>query len=303
MRNSFKLFLSCVAALCMQGLAISQVVVSEDFEGVTSIDDTSLVTTHLGRGFTDPFFPPPFGTSLDFSGESAIVGGRTDDERVYLGTAATDFGLRSFIAEIDVTVRDDFERNSSTSFFGLGPGEGESRSFEEPVGGTPIFLGVAGTRDYLLFDRGEVDRGFFFNRPLAERSEFPGAGEGTHRVRLEHDVNSGEAVYSIDIGSTGNFAHVVTFNTCNNQFDATNSRIFFGGSDSRIFDNFTVELLPGFAVLRGDIDFNGEVNFLDIPRMIGVLSSGEFLPEADCDCDGDIDFLDIPPFIDILAGR
>ena len=47
----------------MQGLAISQVVVSEDFEGVTSLDETSLVSTYLGSVVA---LAP--GVSLDFSG-------------------------------------------------------------------------------------------------------------------------------------------------------------------------------------------------------------------------------------------
>ena len=38
----------------MQGLAIAQVVVSEDFEGATSIDDTILVETY--RAAVTPFY-------------------------------------------------------------------------------------------------------------------------------------------------------------------------------------------------------------------------------------------------------
>ena len=56
-------------------------------------------------------------------------------------------------------------------------------------------------------------------------------------------------------------------------------------------------------VLKGDVDRDGGVTFLDINPFILVLSSNGFQLEADCDCDGDVDFLDIQPFINILAGQ
>jgi poly(beta-D-mannuronate) lyase len=56
-------------------------------------------------------------------------------------------------------------------------------------------------------------------------------------------------------------------------------------------------------VLRGDVDTNGVVNFLDITPFIAVLSSNGGQAEADCDEDGDVDFLDITPFIAILSGQ
>ncbi len=57
------------------------------------------------------------------------------------------------------------------------------------------------------------------------------------------------------------------------------------------------------SVLKGDVNLDGAVTFLDIFPFIGVLSNNAFQAEADCDCDGDVDFLDIQPFIDILAGN
>lgn len=56
-------------------------------------------------------------------------------------------------------------------------------------------------------------------------------------------------------------------------------------------------------VLKGDVDLDGVVTFLDISPFIDVLSSNGFQDEADCDCDGAVTFLDIQPFIDILAGN
>lgn len=59
----------------------------------------------------------------------------------------------------------------------------------------------------------------------------------------------------------------------------------------------------GGETLKGDVDLDGEVTFLDINPFIVLLSANGFQEEADCDCDGDLDFLDIQPFIDILAGN
>ena len=56
-------------------------------------------------------------------------------------------------------------------------------------------------------------------------------------------------------------------------------------------------------MLKGDVDLNGVVNFLDIPAFIAVLQAGEFQAEADCDCSTVVNFLDIPAFIGILQGN
>ena len=57
-----------------------------------------------------------------------------------------------------------------------------------------------------------------------------------------------------------------------------------------------------FALLKGDVNLDGGVNFLDISPFIGVLSAGGFQAQADVNCDGVVNFLDISPFISILAG-
>ena len=57
-----------------------------------------------------------------------------------------------------------------------------------------------------------------------------------------------------------------------------------------------------FAVVKGDVNLDGGVNFLDIAPFIGVLSAGSFQPQADINSDGGVTFLDISPFIGILSG-
>ena len=51
-------------------------------------------------------------------------------------------------------------------------------------------------------------------------------------------------------------------------------------------------------VLKGDVNMDDMINFLDISPFIMALASPEGAPaEADCNCDGMVNFLDISPFI------
>ena len=56
------------------------------------------------------------------------------------------------------------------------------------------------------------------------------------------------------------------------------------------------------ALVLGDVNLDGVVDFLDISPFIAVLSGGGFQGEADCDENGAVDFLDISSFIAILSG-
>ena len=54
-------------------------------------------------------------------------------------------------------------------------------------------------------------------------------------------------------------------------------------------------------VLLGDVDLNGDVNFLDIAPFIALLTSSVYQLEADLNEDGVVTFLDISPFIAALT--
>ena len=74
----------------------------------------------------------------------------------------------------------------------------------------------------------------------------------------------------------------------------------FGSVD---LDDLSVTVTSDTGVLKGDVNMDGMVTFLDINPFIGVLSSNGSQAEADCNCDGVVNFLDISTFIDILAGN
>ncbi len=67
--------------------------------------------------------------------------------------------------------------------------------------------------------------------------------------------------------------------------------------------SMTLVEVPGNAILLGDIDLNGVVNFLDIAPFIGLLTSGEFQAEGDFDGDEAVGFLDISGFIAALSNQ
>ena len=70
-----------------------------------------------------------------------------------------------------------------------------------------------------------------------------------------------------------------------------------------IVSEVTLEATTGMVTIKGDVNMDGEVTFLDISPFIMALSSPDAAPDqADCNCDGVVNFLDISVFITILAG-
>jgi dipeptidyl aminopeptidase/acylaminoacyl peptidase len=66
---------------------------------------------------------------------------------------------------------------------------------------------------------------------------------------------------------------------------------------------YSLELTAAAALLKGDVDLSGVVDFSDIPAFISVLQGGLFQAEADANCDTFVNFADIPAFIAILQGQ
>ena len=61
--------------------------------------------------------------------------------------------------------------------------------------------------------------------------------------------------------------------------------------------------LTSSGLLPGDVNQDGEINFLDISPFITTLSVGGDQAEADVNEDGMVDFLDISPFIELLSSQ
>lgn len=78
--------------------------------------------------------------------------------------------------------------------------------------------------------------------------------------------------------------------------DGGSGSIFARGYDMQFSANTNV------MFLKGDLNLDGVVTFLDINPFIVVLAAGGNQPEGDTNCDGFVDFLDINSFIQILTG-
>ncbi len=77
----------------------------------------------------------------------------------------------------------------------------------------------------------------------------------------------------------------------------------FDGNDEMEIDNFEIVGNVSNELLLGDVNLDGEVNFLDISPFIAILSASGFSEEADIDRSGGVTFLDISPFIAILSNQ
>jgi hypothetical protein len=177
-------------------------------------------------GLPGPFLEQSGGSPLTFSGGAAVASGAS---RGYLRTVDDDYHLINFVAQVTVTISDDTAGNA-TVFFGLGVGEPNPGNGDEPSTNPNIYMAGFPTS----FSGGGVktqdnNAGQLF-------TAFSHAGTGTHRLQMAWDSANQSMVFSIDRNYAGGpFVADTVFTAVNgtdNGFNSTNSRIFFGGSNS-----------------------------------------------------------------------
>ena len=116
-------------------------------------------------------------------------------------------------------------------------------------------------------------------------------GTGVHTVGFL--VGGGIGYFRVDLGNGMEDARILDAQIALPAADGTN--------------DFTITIPPvpddgnPPLVLRGDVNLDGMVNFLDIAPFISRLAEMENQPEADVNEDGVVNFLDISPFIGVLA--
>lgn len=230
MSSNVRNFTSLAAAVALLALTTTAHAASSVSENFDSNSIGVLVPTG-GSGTTD------------YSGGNAAMGGSGNDGRDWIGTADTDYSTVTFIAEVDVTVLDG-SNNDNSLYLGMGPGQdanngGAGPGFDEPSVGPTIYVGVRdnGAGNHI---RGDFDSSVT-GAAIGANTAGP-AGDGTHTLRLFS--NGTNAQFSIDLNKTGTFADLgPTIELNDNGFDATNSRVFIGSSNGRVFDNFSVRVL------------------------------------------------------------
>lgn len=186
--------------------------------------------------------------SLTFSNGELLAGidGSNDDGRIFVGTTETGFAgpnVTGFVAEITTTIIAG-ETNADTAFFGLGPGLPAGRFFEPTEGPVAVF----GVRDDNA--GGNANTTLLGDFAAGESGGAAGVagepGPGTHRLRLTYDGTTLQLSQQLNL--TGAFVDTFSIDVSDNGFDETNSRIFFGGSNEAIFDDFAIVSVTTVAV-------------------------------------------------------
>ena len=240
--------------------------------------------------------------------------------------AALSFGaaLTSLYAAPDLCAQDDtIDSNAPLTFtpgtvpFYTGPG-GSDLGVMVAFNGIPdfnTFEGMTISDPVVVNVNNNADYGFSIgNRYLG----FPFAGSPDELFVLEpgevFDGLNGEGEDVLfNVGSTG----VRTFGFVSGQGSVgyfrvdlglgTGPVLFLDGevavADENGMNDFTITIPDGDEpfVLRGDVNLDGMVNFLDIAPFISRLTDMENQAEADVNEDGIVNFLDIAPFIGVLA--
>ena len=97
--------------------------------------------------------------------------------------------------------------------------------------------------------------------------------------------------------------YVTNFSTLVGDSYAYFSHQSSSGGGSSTFSKFEIAVtrFEIETVLLGDVNLDGDVDFLDISPFIAILSANTFQDEADINEDGVVNFSDIAPFISILS--
>lgn len=221
--------------------------------------------------------------SFDFDPSNGITPGTTD----FIGVATHEIGhALGFVSGVDTV----------DTFTGAGPG-----SAADINGGT---AGIGELNPFALFSTVDL-----FRRSEAAFAVDPDA--------LDLSTSSG-VFFSIDADlsdgddlllETGRFngtgqqaSHFLEGPPTLGILDPTaapGELLLISDNDIMVFDVIGYDL----ALILGDVNQDGVINFTDIPALISILQAGEFLEEADVNEDGAVDFLDIGPFVVLLAGQ
>ena len=80
---------------------------------------------------------------------------------------------------------------------------------------------------------------------------------------------------------------------------AAGELLLISDNDILVFDVIGYDL----ALILGDVNQDGVVDFAEFPDFVGLLQTGEFLEEADTNRDTLVNFLDIVPFVNLLQSQ
>lgn len=212
-------------------------------------------SVHAAAAFTDPltaFNPAHFNLAgnaaetqvvYDVNGVSFGTAAVGDGGRNYLRTVDGDYATVSFVAEISFVMR-----NVQQAVF-LGLGAGEIALFGVPDWSTQTssasFWPEPSNQKIVRF-RTANDLNSFADSPV------PGFAPGTHRLQMTFDTATDLLSIAVDLNyaggdflaDTGSFSIDVSTLFAADGWPTEPSRIFFGGDDGIVFNNFSVAVEP-----------------------------------------------------------
>jgi hypothetical protein len=230
--------------------------------------------------FTEDFsnaasLPGPFleqsagGTPATFDGAVATFPDLTPawppPGRSYLRTIDDDYNTVDFVAEITVTIFNGqfFDGGDGLVWFGMGIGEPNPSFFNGPSVIPCLFMRPSPDN----FHSGVVvvnDNGLETHFPTVL------AGTGTHRLQMSWDATLQEMTFAIHEDFAGGpFVASISFGPfdgSDNGYNATNSRIFFGGTSGTIYDDLAVQTSPPPPVIVAIDITEAKVHFKDKPN-------------------------------------
>ena len=289
--------------------------------------------------FTDTFDGPPSnGATRSLSIDNSAAGGQFpgslfDVFGIVDRTVNFDFADDSVINNSDADPMNDdtfgLIKPEKTDFF---LGFADTNNGDNPDGDVSVTwtVSTAGQTGLSLSFEAAAMGDFESTDTLTFTASFDGGPEETLFTSTFIDTPDGEMfTYTLQDGSlaiaafqtttTINDPFVIDGSTVINEFQSFSFPITGTGSQMTLtlnyntngtaevlaIDNVAVTAGGGGVdpVLKGDVNLDGNVTFLDINPFIGVLSSNGSQAEADCNCDGTVNFLDIQAFINILSGN
>jgi len=212
--------------------------------------------TFLTENFSNTgALPGPFleqsalNTPATFNGVNATFPGGGDNGRSYLRTIDDNFIGGSYQAEVTMSIVGG--GGGGSVFFGMGVGEPSGGFFQEPRTSPNIYF-RGQPNDFSNGGYATMDETSEVGHPIAV------TGNGTHRVQMRYDAGAGTVRFAVDKNYAGG-AFTPDFvtaarNVADNGFNATNSRVFFGGASNAAFDDLAITALPAAHIAGTPID-------------------------------------------------
>ena len=157
--------------------------------------------------------------------------------------------------------------------------------------GGDTFIGATGNGEFLTYTVNVPEIGEYILRArVSTRLE---------NANMKLSVDGVDETGEVTVPNTGGFT---TFRT----ITLANDVLLTQGVHQIRVDILGAFTLDSFSIsefILGDVNQDGNINFLDITPFISIVSTSTFQDEADMNRDGNVNFLDITPFINLLTAQ